>query len=126
MAYNQWDIEQALSAYRKKKQDLYCSPQTDHFDVFTTSKTHAVPVQQDYTYSTRSFDSDFFIALEKELPPVFTRQVAAQKTGGLISAKTLSNLDSLDRGPSVKVRIGTKIGYERASFLEWLRGRMKW
>jgi len=126
MVYNQWDIEQALSAYRKKKQDLYCSPQTDHFDDFTTPKPYAVPLVQDFTYTTHSSDRDFLATLEKELPPVFTRQLAAQRTGGLISAKTLSNLDSLNRGPSVKVRVGTKVGYERSSFMQWLRGRMKY
>ena len=28
-------------------------------------------------------------------------------------------------GPAVKVKIGKKIGYERDSFLQWLRGKMK-
>jgi hypothetical protein len=69
--------------------------------------------------------STFFDAIEKELPPVFSRQVASQKIGGLIAVKTLSNLDSLDKGPSVKVRIGSKVGYERSNFIAWLKEKMR-
>lgn len=37
----------------------------------------------------------------------------------------MSNADALGTGPAVKVRIGNKIGYERDSFIRWLRGKMK-
>ena len=50
-------------------------------------------------------DEVFFEQLRKELPPVFTRE--------------------LGTGPAVKVKIGKKIGYERDSFIRWLRGKMK-
>lgn len=72
-----------------------------------------------------SNDEVFFDRLRDELPPVFTREFASQKTGNLFSSKTLSNLDSLGTGPSVKVKIGKKVGYERDSFIRWLRGKMK-
>ncbi len=66
---------------------------------------------------------DFFIAIEQALPPVFSRKKAAEVLGGLISAKTLSNLDALRVGPP-RIRNGSKVGYDRASFMLWLRGRI--
>jgi len=126
MGYSMWDIEKNLDEYRKKKQAQYYNTPPSFLENLNAPKPRAEPVKNDYAYVTPQLDKDFFTTLEKELPPIFTRQMAAQKTGGLISAKTLANLDSLERGPSVKVRVGTKVGYERASFLQWLRGRMKW
>jgi hypothetical protein len=67
----------------------------------------------------------FFTAIQNELPPVFTRQTASRAIGGLMSPKTLSNLDSLNQGPPVKVSIGNRIGYERESFIEWLKARIR-
>ena len=67
----------------------------------------------------------FFTAVENSLPPVFTREVAAQAIGGLISVKTMSNEDSLGRGPVGKVRIGSKVGYTREAFMVWLRGKLR-
>ncbi len=67
----------------------------------------------------------FFDRLHDELPPVFTREFAAEKTGNIFSAKTLSNIDSSGTGPSVKVRIGKKVGYERESFIQWLKNKVK-
>lgn len=70
-------------------------------------------------------DEIFFDQLRKELPPVFTREFASEKIGRIFSAKSMSNADALGTGPAVKVKIGKKIGYERDSFLQWLRGKMK-
>ncbi|MDR1642232.1 MAG: hypothetical protein LBT59_21280 [Clostridiales bacterium] len=83
----------------------------------------------DFGYSNNLFSkeigsSKFFEAIERELPPVFTRQQAAKTIGGIISAKSFSNLDALRQGPSVKVRIKGKIGYEKESFMQWLKARM--
>lgn len=68
---------------------------------------------------------NFFDAIEKELPPVFSREIASKTIGGLISAKTLSNEDSLGTGPAGKVKIGCKVGYTREAFMTWLRGKVK-
>ena len=70
-------------------------------------------------------DEIFFDQLRKELPPVFTREFASEKIGRIFSAKSMSNADALGTGPAVKVKIGKKIRYERDSFLQWLRGKMK-
>lgn len=69
--------------------------------------------------------NQFFKAIERELPPVFTRQAASQAIGGLMSPKTLSNLDALGQGPPVKVHIGSRTGYERESFILWLKERLR-
>ncbi len=67
--------------------------------------------------------ADFFQALERELPPVFTRKVASNVIGGILSVKTLSNLDSLGKGVKGAVRIGNKVCYKREAFIEWLKNR---
>ncbi|SCM73448.1 hypothetical protein KL86DES1_21305 [uncultured Desulfovibrio sp.] len=67
----------------------------------------------------------FFEQLEKNLPPVFSREEAARQMGGLIRAKTLSNLDAMGEGPSVKIRIRKKVCYERRNFLQWLKQHVR-
>lgn len=69
--------------------------------------------------------ASFYRAIEESLPAVFTRQTASKAIGGLISPKTLSNLDALGIGPPVKIKFGTKVGYEKASFMAWLKKKFK-
>lgn len=77
------------------------------------------------THITNLYGTDrFFDALEKELPPVFTRDVASKCMGGLLAPKTMSNADAMGTGPSVRVRIGKKVAYERTSFMTWLRQKL--
>ncbi len=80
--------------------------------------------QQQFPYTEVGSD-DFFKTLEKELPPVFSRQTASKILGGLISAKTMANADANGTGPEKKIRIGSKVGYEKESFLCWLRERLR-
>lgn len=63
--------------------------------------------------------------LRLELPATFTRQYICEKLGGLISPKTLSNLDSKGEGPMSKVALGRRVSYERDDFLDWLEKRVK-
>lgn len=63
--------------------------------------------------------------LRNELPPTFTRQFVCEKLGGILTPKTLANLDSLCEGPASRIRIGKKIGYERDDFLTWFEKRIK-
>ena len=65
-----------------------------------------------------------FQELERTLPPVFSHQVASDMLGGLISAKTLSNLDALGGGPRGKVKFVQKTRYKRDMFISWLKSRM--
>lgn len=62
-----------------------------------------------------------FAQLEAALPPIFTREEAAKHMGGLFKAKTLNNIDSRGDGPTIRVRVGKKVAYERHSFVQWLR-----
>jgi len=67
--------------------------------------------------------NDSYSELEKVLPPVFSRVVAAQLLGGLMSVGRLANLDSLGQGPQGRISLGRKVGYERSAFIVWLRSR---
>ena len=67
----------------------------------------------------------FFRSIEQELPPVVSRSELAKATGGLISAKTLSNEDALHKGPAERVRAGSKIGYTRASAMAYIRKKFQ-
>jgi len=66
-------------------------------------------------------DNIFFDQLKSSLPPVFSREEAAQHLGGILRANTLRNIDLRGEGPSIKVRIGKKVAYERDDFVAWLR-----
>lgn len=67
----------------------------------------------------------FFDALKEELPAVFDRNTACQKLGGLLTTKTLANADAAGAGPMIRVKIGKKIVYERDSFIEWLKSKIR-
>jgi hypothetical protein len=59
--------------------------------------------------------------LYSELPPLFTRQEIARNLGGVLTAKTLKNIDSKGRGPEVGQRLGKKFVYEKDSFIRWFK-----
>ena len=62
--------------------------------------------------------------LSTELPVFFTRKQACIHLGGLLSPRTLANLDSKGCGCPEKKLIGGKIVYPRSEFLKWLESRM--
>jgi hypothetical protein len=86
-------------------------------------------MNSEYPYNSHTAhdikNQKFFNELSQTLPPIFSRHVASQAIGGLISEKTMSNEDSLGCGPSVRMTIGNRVAYERDSFLEWLRKKIK-
>jgi len=53
--------------------------------------------------------------------------VAARISGGLVTAKTLANLDSDSQkiGVPDRVRCGRKVGYPAESFARWLANRLQ-
>ena len=82
-----------------------------------------------FEYSDRLINTgigseEFFKAIEVTLPPVVSRAELARLTGGLISAKTLSNEDALQKGPGERVRAGSKVGYSKASAMAYLRKKL--
>ena len=67
--------------------------------------------------------NEIIVLLRKTLPLVFSRKIVERALGGIISARTLANLDSKKRGPPKKY-ISNTVVYERDSFLFWLAARL--
>ena len=63
-----------------------------------------------------------FTDLAKELPLLIARDHVEKLLGGVISSKTLANLDSLGEGPR-RMRVGRKVVYKTEDLLEWLAQR---
>jgi predicted DNA-binding transcriptional regulator AlpA len=63
-----------------------------------------------------------FSNLIPKLPPLISRDHVETLLGGVISSKTLANLDSLGAGPK-RMRIGRKVVYRTEDLLEWLAQR---
>ena len=63
-----------------------------------------------------------FTNLAKELPPLISRDHVEELLGGVISSKTLANLDCLGEGPR-RMRVGRKVVYKTEDLLEWLAKR---
>jgi hypothetical protein len=63
-----------------------------------------------------------FTDLARELPPLISRDHVEEILGGVISSKSLANLDSLGEGPK-RMRVGRKVVYRTVDFLEWLSSR---
>ena len=57
-----------------------------------------------------------------KLPPLISRDHVEKLLGGVISSKSLANLDSLGEGPK-RMRIGRKVVYNTEDLLEWLAKR---
>ncbi len=66
----------------------------------------------------------FIESLSKNLPPTFSRAVAAEHLKGIFSKQTLANIDCKGEG-APSVHVGRTVCYERESFLAWLEGRMQ-
>jgi hypothetical protein len=63
-------------------------------------------------------------ALADRWPSAYvSRQEVRKFSGGIISEKSLANLDSLGLGPAGRLRIGRKIAYSVPSLIEWLESR---
>ncbi len=97
-------------------QETYTEPPISTQDIFRLAYQ---------PHHSTELHENIYQRLEKNLPPIFTRKTASQAIGGLISAKTLANLDSLGLGPIRKVKIGLKVGYEREDFIAWLKQRIE-
>ena len=65
-----------------------------------------------------------FQDMAERWPSAWVARTQAERfTGGIISEKYLANLDSQGRGPTGRVRIGRKIAYPVADFVQWLESR---
>jgi len=62
--------------------------------------------------------------LAEKLPVIISRDHVEELLGGVISSKSLANLDSLGKGPK-RMRIGRKVAYRTEHLLDWLESRTK-
>lgn len=66
-------------------------------------------------------------AIFKELmarwPSPLIFRTETKLAGGGLCAKSMSNLDSLGKGPAVRIRVGGKVAYPIKDFVEWLEAR---
>lgn len=53
------------------------------------------------------------------------REKVGEFTGGIITPKTLANLDSIGAGPEGRITVGRKVAYSVAEFITWLESRTK-
>lgn len=54
------------------------------------------------------------------LPPIIARKQVKYFTGGLLTSKKVSNDDFLGKGPKVRVKVGSAVGYPKAHFLAYM------
>lgn len=64
-----------------------------------------------------------FENLRGRSPEIITRKKLQELTGGLISEKTLANLDSEGSGIQPRMRIGGKVAYPKDAAIAWLKSR---
>jgi len=63
-------------------------------------------------------------SLEEKWPSAFVaREVSKEFTGGLVSPKSLANLDSQGEGPEGAIHCGRKVIYPVKCFIAWLEKR---
>jgi len=53
------------------------------------------------------------------------REKVGEFTGGIITPKTLANLDATGEGPKGRITVGRKVAYPVGAFISWLESRSK-
>lgn len=71
-------------------------------------------MSKDYRTSVKEFRN----YLEESLPSLFPREKVAELTGGIISYRTMANIDFRKVGPPT-IKVGRKVCYPKADFIEW-------
>lgn len=72
-----------------------------------------------------AYNTTVLQGLRDKLPPVFTRKTVCDCMGGMLTPKTLANIDSSGEGPTIRLTFGNRIGYEKENFMEWLQSRLQ-
>ena len=62
------------------------------------------------------------IDLADKLPPIISRSHVEKFLGGVISSKSLANLDSLGEGPP-RIKVSGRVAYRTEELLTWLSAR---
>lgn len=55
--------------------------------------------------------------------PFVAREKISEFTGGIITPKTLANLDSTGGGPKGRITVGRKVAYPTSELIAWLESR---
>lgn len=63
-----------------------------------------------------------FTHIRKNLPPFLSRRSASAAIGGVLTPRTLANLDCTNNGPP-RIRVGRKVVYETDKFFKWLESK---
>lgn len=63
-----------------------------------------------------------FTNIGKNLPPFLSRKSASAAIGGVLTPRTLANLDCTNNGPP-RMRVGRKVVYETDKFLKWFESK---
>jgi len=64
-----------------------------------------------------------FENLARTAPEIITRKKLEEITGGLISAKSLANLDCEGTGITPRLKFGGKVAYPKEAAIYWLKHR---
>ncbi len=56
---------------------------------------------------------------------VVAREKVGEFTGGIISPKTMANLDATGEGPKGRITVGRKVAYPVDLLIAWLESRAK-
>ncbi len=67
---------------------------------------------------------NFDVMREKWPSEYVARTEVSRFTGGLISPRTMANIDCLGTGPSEKIRLGKKVAYPVDALIEWLNSHI--
>lgn len=63
--------------------------------------------------------------LRKKLPELIARKELSMFLGGIISVKTIANLDSKGKGPKNKMRFGKRtVFYSKEAVLDWVESNI--
>jgi hypothetical protein len=60
---------------------------------------------------------------EKWPSSIVARSEVRKFSGGLLSEKTMANMDSRGEGPAGRIRVGRKICYPVVNLVGWMEGR---
>ena len=69
-------------------------------------------------------ENDIFNKMANKWPSEIVARTEIEKfTGGLITPKSIANLDSLGKGVAGRMNIGRKVAYPVDTLVNWLRDR---
>lgn len=57
--------------------------------------------------------------------PYVAREKVGEFTGGILTPKTMANLDSLNLGVKGRIKVGRKVAYPTNELIAWLESRSK-